>query len=89
MKKGQGLRMSREEVLKLAHKYADMIPVVQEKGQGGAFLRHLKSMPAKMDDMEDTEKMMRWLGFMQGVLWAEGWFLLDELQHHNKYGLKI
>ena len=30
------------------------------------------------------EKAMRWLGFMQGVLWAEGIYTLHELMDHNR-----
>ena len=28
-------------------------------------------------------KVNRWLGFMQGVLWAQGSFTLNELRQHN------
>lgn len=30
------------------------------------------------------EKLMRWLGFLQAILWREGIFLLDELKNHNR-----
>lgn len=30
------------------------------------------------------EKAMRWLGFMQGVLWVSGEYTLDELKDHNR-----
>lgn len=29
------------------------------------------------------EKFMRWLGFVQGVLWDHGVYTLDELKAHN------
>jgi len=49
----------------------------------------LFKMIPKMDAMlvlpsqEDIEKFMRWLGFIQGVLWQRGWFTLEELKEHN------
>lgn len=30
------------------------------------------------------EKAMRWLGFIQGALWLNGDFTLDELRDHNR-----
>jgi hypothetical protein len=29
------------------------------------------------------EKAMRWLGFLQGVLWEEGEYSIDDLMKHN------
>lgn len=31
-----------------------------------------------------NEKFMRWLGFIQGVLWQRKWFTLEELKEHNR-----
>ena len=30
------------------------------------------------------EKVMRWLGFMQGAFWAIGVFTIEDLMAHNK-----
>lgn len=30
------------------------------------------------------EKAFRWLGFVQGCLWATGQYTLDELKNHNR-----
>lgn len=30
------------------------------------------------------EKLMRWLGFLQDILWHEAIFTLDELKSHNR-----
>ena len=30
------------------------------------------------------EKLMRWLGFVQAILWGIGIFTLDELKSHNR-----
>jgi hypothetical protein len=32
----------------------------------------------------EVEKANRWLGFIQGVLYCDGWFTLDEIRDHNK-----
>ena len=29
------------------------------------------------------EKAMRWLGFIQGVMWSEGIYTIDEMKEHN------
>lgn len=45
---------------------------------------------AMLDEMEQfvksgrMEKCFRWLGFIQGVLWARGNFSLNELKNHNR-----
>jgi len=50
-------------------------------------MAHLHSM---LDQMEPflregrNEKFHRWLGFIQGVLWAENRFTLHELKNHNR-----
>jgi hypothetical protein len=33
-------------------------------------------------DDKQREKAMRWLGFLQGALWREGRYSLDELKYH-------
>jgi hypothetical protein len=34
-------------------------------------------------DSNRVEKAMRWLGFLQGVLWSHGYCTLDELKRHS------
>jgi len=36
------------------------------------------------DDYETREKLMRWLGFMQGALWSRGYYSLDDFRKMNK-----
>ncbi len=31
-----------------------------------------------------VEKAHRWLGFIQGALWASGFFSIDEFKNHNR-----
>jgi hypothetical protein len=35
-------------------------------------------------DEGDRERAMRWLGFAQGVLWAQGIFAVNELREQNR-----
>lgn len=56
-------------------------------------LDHLASMLPKMyemcknyDDEQSRAKLYRWLGFMQGVLWSENVFCLEDLRSDNKNG---
>jgi hypothetical protein len=35
---------------------------------------------------EDYDKAMRWLGFVQGVLWVEGAWSIDQMRAHNRVG---
>lgn len=45
---------------------------------------------AMLDEMEQftregrMEKVFRWLGFVQGVLWLSGSFTLNELKNHSR-----
>lgn len=53
-------------------------------------LAHVRSMLPKMrafldsDTPKHWDKVMRWLGFLQGVLWTFGWYTLEELKSHNR-----
>lgn len=56
-----------------------------------AVTAHLKYMIIEMstmnnfepDDRITREKLMRWLGFLQGVVWSCGYFSLDDLREMN------
>ncbi len=32
----------------------------------------------------ETERAFRWLGFIQGVLWARGLYTINEMKEHNR-----
>lgn len=36
------------------------------------------------DKQKLWDKMNRWIGFIQGVLWVEGIYLIDEMGGHNR-----
>lgn len=47
---------------------------------------HLKWMLGEMRTMTDTEKLMRWIGFMQGALWSLGYVSIDQWREMNTHG---
>src|SRR5262245_26720005 len=63
-----------------------------------ARVAHLRTMIPKMREMLDRapllpsdegtqllrEKVMRWLGFLQGAFWVLGLYTIDEMRAHNK-----
>jgi len=49
----------------------------------GHLLYMCNSIPIFLEEGQ-REKAMRWLGFMQGVLWSRGGFTLDRLKNMNK-----
>ena len=52
--------------------------------------RRLEHCHTMLDQMEQflkdgrRDKVFRWLGFLQGVLWSTGCYTLDELKNHNR-----
>ncbi len=73
--------MTKEEVLNVARSYKDWL-----LHETPLEFQHLVGMVPKMEEMEDVEKLMRWFGFMQGVLWVSEEFTLEQLKGHNKRG---
>lgn len=43
----------------------------------------LKEIPA--ESAADREKLMRWVSFMQGALWAIGYFSIDNFREMNTH----
>jgi hypothetical protein len=43
----------------------------------------------KFVDEGRIEKAMRWLGFLQGVLWSRGFYSLDDLKNHSRPETKL
>lgn len=54
----------------------------------GCRLCHVKWMLEEMLTWppERLDKMFRWLGFVQGVLWCEMVYTIDEMKSHNMTG---
>jgi hypothetical protein len=52
-----------------------------------AVFSHLRYMMDEIDRFVDEgilDKAFRWLGFIQGILFYEGYYSLDSLKQHNK-----
>jgi hypothetical protein len=45
-------------------------------------LSHLIFMLDSMKTETDEGKLNRWIGFIQGVLWANSWCTIDDLRKH-------
>ena len=86
--------MTKEQVLQVVKKYRGYLALAGDKPEQidhevaptrGEALRHLLFMCDHVEKLVDTdlEKAMRWLGFMQGVFWAQGIFTLGDLRVHN------
>jgi len=49
-------------------------------------LEHCHAMVRKIEfflHQERKDKAFRWLGFLQGVLWSQGIYTLEELKNHS------
>lgn len=80
------LRMYRRELIKRGAKpvsiHHEKIPRTSDEK-----LDHILGMIPKMYKFLNEgrrEKVMRWLGFIQGVLWATKVYSVDELKNHNR-----
>lgn len=86
--------MTREQVESVVKRYRTYLSLAGDKPElanfdlpptRGEAVRHMLNMCDNIMRLydEDTEKAMRWVGFMQGVLWAHGSFSLNEMREHN------
>lgn len=51
--------------------------------RNGNTLEHVRWMLDELRDLTGA-KAMRWLGFVQGVLWMQGIYTIDQMREHNK-----
>lgn len=70
--------MTKDEALELMDQYCS---IVKELGGKDEIVTGLRS---RFPEDGSTSKAMRWLGFMQGVLYITGIFKLDELKVHSR-----
>lgn len=75
--------MTKEQALRLMQAYAEYATLLSSTQA-----RHLAGMPERVTEDFSTEKTMRWLGFMQGALWASERFTLEELKEHSRHAAK-
>lgn len=65
--------------------YPAAAPVPEQ--EGGSRLQHVRWMCQQIPKMLDEghlEKVNRWLGFIQGVLWLENIYTIDQMRNHNR-----
>lgn len=74
--------MTRNQALGLMHLYAAKIERIEDTPD--RHLDQLKKMASRITDEYSIDKVMRCLGFMQGVLYAYGWYTLEELKTHSR-----
>ena len=65
--------------------YVQAAPV--SEAAGGTRLQHVRWMCQQVPAFIDAgklEKAHRWLGFIQGALWHDGFYTIEEMKEHNK-----
>jgi len=84
--------MTREQILHLCKsyiQYLDKYETLQNNDAVSSYdkICHCKWMltqiPPFLNDYED-EKVMRWLGFVQGVFWSQNMFGINDMRNHNR-----
>lgn len=89
--------MSGEKLLEMLGVYERMF---REHGIDRKDVSHGLRSPSSADQLEHAhgmirqmktfvtegqiDKAFRWLGFLQAILWVNGFFTLDELRSHNR-----
>lgn len=86
--------MTPAKIIKVIDRYTDMLiqcdilPVrnIDESADRIVQLKHIGWMCLQIADMVEqgkVEKAMRWLGFVQGVLWSTDFRTVDDLRRDN------
>mgnify|MGYP003395309543 FL=1 len=76
--------MTKEKVQEVAIYYEEYL---HNHGRQGIIENHCKYILEQIltfIKQNNTEKAMRWLGFVQGCLWTCHYFTIDELRGHNR-----
>lgn len=81
--------MTDARILKVLERYALDLPhdITWDSEWGNGKLSHCYGMiPQIREFLADgrREKAFRWLGFMQGVFYAEGIYTIEEMAEHNR-----
>ena len=83
--------MTKEQLINIAKKYDDLLLKDgflnrQDNDEAGS-LQHCRWMLGQIPDIvasNKIEKANRWLGFVQGILWAHGYCTITEMKSHNR-----
>ena len=89
--------MTRHQIIEVLCLYDETIEhrakVEAKKGSGLAHVRWMCQEVQRLaaDEMitppdSRVEKIHRWLGFIQGSLWSDNIFTIDEMREHNRNG---
>lgn len=76
--------MKNEKIMNMCKKYEDYI---KKWRHSDADFNHVKWMTKQVPDFLGAgrkEKVNRWLGFIQGVLWAKKIYTIEEMKEHNR-----
>lgn len=79
--------MTEQQVDRIAHKYVKTLGAHTIERNAKCRLCHVKWMLYEIIRWpvnEELGKKFRWLGFIQGVLWVEGVYTIDEMREHNR-----
>ncbi len=71
--------MTKEEALDLIEQYCSLL-----EEDSYEYHETMTGLRGRFPEGGSENKAMRWLGFMQGSLWALGTFSLEELKRHSK-----
>jgi len=88
--------MNQVQVLKVVQEYEKQLTAMgyapskyEQKSiipSNAAKLSHASWMCTEIPQLDSLEKQMRWLGFLQGVLWSCHVHTIDEMREHNRGG---
>lgn len=77
--------MTDEKILEVLERYDVYLKLINEDQEPQ--YNHMRQMIPKMRVFLEEgrrEKLMRWLGFIQGALWYDGRFTVEQLAEHNR-----
>jgi hypothetical protein len=75
--------MDKDTALALLRQYAD---IAFDQGTSDPTITRIYE---RWPEDGSERKAMRWLGFMQGIMYARGFFTLEELKDHSRGGTVI
>lgn len=81
--------MGYAKIQHIVEKYANMLTAHIPERDSVCTLCHVKWMLTEMKEYtpdRSSDKLNRWLGFVQGVFWCEDVYTIDEMRTHNMSG---
>jgi hypothetical protein len=78
--------MTKEHVEKVLDLYEHTLSLRAYSFKPPVLLTMFPLMRKMLENPNDWDKLMRWLGFVQGVYWSDGTFTIDQMRDHNRAG---